>query len=160
MFSNLCIVRMAGCLISMLRVLRLKAALKSTVSSPEFVRLNAFKDQAKVVLDEDVWVWMFLMARSVHAMMRILRLADQKTAAMDKLFYYIKQADQVAPLYLAQAEKYHKKLCDDVLSIISCTDDLASQNLDGAKDDKEEDGQLELENGDDEELIEEEEDEY
>ena len=125
---------MAGHLISMLRVLRLRQALQSTVTSPEFVQLNAFKDLAKVILDEDVWVWMFLLARAVYPMMRILRLADQKTAAMDKLYYYIKQADRVAPLYLPQAETYRNKLSDDVVSVMTATDDLASWDLIAAED--------------------------
>ena len=133
---------MAGHLIAMLHVLRLKQPLQNTVTSPEFVRLKAFKDLAKVILDEDVWVWLFLQARAVYAMMRILRLADQKTAAMDKLYYYIKQADRVAPLYLAQAETYHKKLSDDVASIIKCTDDLASQTLDDEEDDDDDDNDM------------------
>ena len=76
-------------------------------------------------------------------MMRILRLADQKTAAMDKLFYYIKQADRIAPLYLAQAETYHNKLTINVLSVMSSTDDLASQMLDN--DDEEEEMEPEVE---------------
>ena len=134
---------MAGFLICMLRVLRLKKPLQSTVTSPEFAQLNAFQDLAKVIMDEDMWVWLFLMTRGVYAMMRILRLADQKTAAMDKLFYYIKQADRIAPLYLAQAETYHNKLSIDVLSVMSSTDDLASQILDN--DDEEEEMEPEVE---------------
>lgn len=140
----------------MLRVLRLKNALQSTVTSPEFVRLNAFKDLAHVILDEDVWVWMYLLARSVYAMMRILRLADQKTAAMDKLYYYIKQADRVAPLYLAQAETYYNKLSDDVVAIMTCTDDLASQNLDGGQDHIDGVDLTEQNDGDDDESVREE----
>lgn len=134
--KNLVTNSMAGILISMLRVLRLKKPLQSTVTSPEFTQLNAFRDLAKAILDEDMWVWLFLMTRGVYAMMRILRLADQKTAAMDKLLFYIKQADRVAPMYLAQAETYYRKLTIDVLSVMCTTDDLASQNLD--KDDDEE----------------------
>jgi hypothetical protein len=134
---------MAGFLICMLRVLRLKKPLQSTVTSPEFAQLNAFGDLAKVIMDEDMWVWLFLMTRGVYAMMRILRLADQKTAAMDKLFFYIKQADRVAPLYLAQAETYRNKLTINVLSVMSSTDDLASQMLDN--DDEEEEMELEAE---------------
>ena len=144
---------MAGHLIAMLRVLRLRQALQSTVTSPEFVQLNAFKDLAKVILDEDVWVWMFLLARGVYAMMRILHLADQKTAAMDKLYYYIKQSDRVAPLYLAQAETYRDKLNFDVVYVMTTTDDLASQELDAEDlDEFDDDNVEESENEDDDNL--------
>ncbi len=152
-YFKMCNCSMAGHLISMLRVLRLKQALQSTVTSPEFVQLNAFKDLAKVILDPDVWVWMFLQARAVYAMMRILRLADQKTAAMDKLYYYIKQADRVAPYYLAQAELYRNKLSADVVSVITSTDDLASQDVDAEDDDE-----VEVANDDGEESEDEEDD--
>jgi len=64
-------------------------------------------------------------------------------AAMDKLFFYIKQADRVAPLYPAQAETYRNKLTINVLSVMSSTDDLASQMLDN--DDEEEEMELEAE---------------
>ena len=120
---------MAGNLIAMLRVLRLKNALQATVTSPEFTRLNAFGNLATVILNENVWVWMFLQCRGVYPMMRILRLADQKNPAMDKLYYYIKQANRVAPMCLQQAESYRNNLSQVVLSTITSTDDLPSENL-------------------------------
>jgi hypothetical protein len=36
--------------------------------------------------------------------MRVLCLADQKMPAMDKLYYYVMQTDQMLPKYLADAE--------------------------------------------------------
>jgi hypothetical protein len=78
-------------------------------------------------------------------------LADQKTAAMDKLYYYIKQADRVAPYYLAQAELYHNKLSADVVSVITSTDDLASQDVDAEDDDEVEVGNDDGEESEDEE---------
>ena len=38
-----------------------------------------------LILTESFWVYLFLMCRSIYAPMRVLRLADQKVSAMDKL---------------------------------------------------------------------------
>ena len=126
---------MAGILIAMLRVLRLKAPLQATVTSPEFKNLNLFVDLARVILNENVWVWMFMAARGVYAMMRILRLADQKPAAMGHLHYYIKQADRIAPVYLAHAEKHQAELSAETMATINETTDLASVELDNNEED-------------------------
>ena len=64
--------RMAGNLIAMLRVLRLKPPLQATVTSPEFKQLNMFVEIARIILNENVWVWLILTARGVYAMMQIL----------------------------------------------------------------------------------------
>ena len=125
---------MAGLLIAMLRVLQLKGPLQATVTSPEFKDLGMFVDLANVILSESVWIWLFLQCRGVYDMMRILRLADQKSAAMDKLHFYIKQADRIAPLYLAQAEKHRDALSVGLMSTIKSTNDLASVDLEDKQD--------------------------
>jgi len=44
--------------------------------------------------------------------MRILRLADKKEAAMDKLYYFVDQTDATLPKYLRMAEEDIKHLAD------------------------------------------------
>lgn len=78
-------------------------------------------------------------------------MADQKKAGMDKLYYYIKQADRVAPLYLAQAETYRNKLQDHVVAVMTSSDDLASHDI--VEDHNEEESEL-----DDDEISENQED--
>lgn len=130
---------MAGNLIAMLRVLRLKAALQATVTSPEFQALGAFLDLSRVIMTEDFWTLLFIMCRVVYPQMRILRLADQKVPAMDKLAYFIYQAERLTPKFLAEAEQHIPKLSEGIMEIIDSTDDLASEEVDGDEDDEEDD---------------------
>ena len=46
------------------------------------------------------------MCRALYAPMHVLRLADQKTPAMDKLYYYVLQADRMLLQYLKEAEEH------------------------------------------------------
>ncbi len=128
--------RMVGQLIAMLRVLRLKAALQATVTSPEFIALEAFVDIARVVMTEDFWTLLFLMCRAIYPQMRILRLADQKVPAMDKLAYFIYQADRLTPKFLMEAEQHIPLLSEGIMEIIDCNDDVASEDIDDKEDDK------------------------
>ena len=125
---------MAGQLIAMLRVLRLKAALQATVTSAEFVALGAFLDLTRVIMNEDFWTLLFIMCRAPYPQMRILRLADQKIPAMDKLAYFIYQADRLTPQYLSEAEVHIPKLSEGIMDIIDSTDDVASEALDESDD--------------------------
>ena len=45
------------------------------------------------------------MCRALYAPMRLLRLADQKSAAMDKLYYYVLQTDRMLAIYCKEAEE-------------------------------------------------------
>ena len=121
---------MAGQLLAMLRVLRLKSALEATVTSSEFRELGVFLDIARVILTEDFWVLLFLLCRAVYPQLRILRLADQKVPAMDKLGYFIAQSNQLTPQFLQKAEEHLDKLSVGISQIIESTDDVASEELD------------------------------
>jgi len=79
---------MAGYHISLLHLLRLKPALQATVTSPQFRALAAFGDLSRIVLNDEFWVYLFLMCHALYPQLRILRLADQKVAAMDKLLFF------------------------------------------------------------------------
>lgn len=131
---------MAGLLLAMLRVLCLKDALQATVTSAPFRQLDAFLDVARVVMNEDFWSLLFLLCRAVYPQLRILRLADQKVPAMDKLAYFITQADRLTPQFLAGAEQNVERLSEGIMEIIQDTTDIASEELDEEDDsDMEED---------------------
>ena len=97
---------MAGEHIALLRLLRLRNALKATVTSKEFVDLKVFKSASDIILCDDFWKYLFMMCRALYAPMRVLRLADQKSPAMDKLYFYVLQADAMLPKYLGDLDKH------------------------------------------------------
>ena len=54
------------------------------------------------ILQNNLWMYIFTMCRTLYAPMRILCLEDQKVAAMDKLYLYVLQDEHVLPKYLAE----------------------------------------------------------
>jgi hypothetical protein len=104
---------MGGELISLLRLLRLKDALRSTINSKEFLNLNNFKEECCVLNNDNFWMYLFLMCRVLYAPMRVLRLADQKTASMDKLYFYVLQTDRMLIKWLPDCEKKSTELLRD-----------------------------------------------
>ena len=111
---------MAGEHIALLRLLRLKTALRATITSKEFVDLRVFPKQTTILMSDDFWKYLFSMCRALYAPMRVLRLADQKTPAMDKLLYFVHQTDRMLPLWLADAEAREKDLLStEVLACMS-----------------------------------------
>ena len=66
-----------------------------------------------VLNDPKFWNWLFVMCRALYAPMRVLRLADQKTSAMDKLFYYVSQTDRILPKYFGDVEERSASLLSD-----------------------------------------------
>ena len=104
---------MAGEHIALLRLLRLKDALQSTITSPEFIHMNQFKSTAAVLMREEFWKYLFVMCRALYAPMRLLCLADQKIAAMDKVYYYVLQTDRMLPFWLDDAQKHAALLITD-----------------------------------------------
>ena len=105
--------RMGGELISLLRLLRLKDALRSTINSKEFLDLNNFKEDCCVLNNDNFWMYLFLMCRVLYAPMRVLRLADQQTASMDKLYFYVLQTDRMLMKWLPDCEKKSTELLRD-----------------------------------------------
>jgi hypothetical protein len=91
--------RMGGDLISLLRLLCLKDALRSTINSKEFLNLNNFKEECCVLNNDNFWMYLFLMCRVLYAPMRVLHLADQQTASRQTIFLRFanrSDVDQVA----------------------------------------------------------------
>ena len=101
--------RMAGEHIGLLHLLRLKNALRSTIMSKEWIDLRIFNSDCAILMNAEFWKLLFVMCRALYAPMRVLCLSDQKTPAMDKLYYYVLQTDRMLPKYLDDAEKLSKK---------------------------------------------------
>ena len=105
--------QMGGELISLLHLLRLKDALRSTINSKEFLDLNNFKEECCVLNNDNFWMYLFLMCRVLYAPMRVLRLADQQTASMDKLYFYVLQTDRILLKLLPDCKKKSTELLRD-----------------------------------------------
>ena len=128
--------RMAGHQIALLRVLRLKPVCQVVVTSSEFKELCIFQEIGRVLLCDTFWVYLFLMCRPLYPPMRVLRLADQKTAAMDKLHFFVCQANTIMPRYLAEAEHHATHLLTDgIKEVLADKTDLASVEVDNEEDD-------------------------
>ena len=116
--------RMAGELIGLLRLLRLRKILRATVTSKEFQDnwLKTFRRECLIIESNEFWKYLFTLCRALYAPMRILRLADQKIPAMDKLHYYVLQTDVLLQKYLKMAE-------DDSGRLLNADNTMASMSL-------------------------------
>ena len=112
---------MAGEHIALLRLLRLKDALKSTVTSSEFLELKDYKAATAIIGNDNFWKYLFLMCHALYAPMRVLCLADLKTPAMDKLYFYVLQADRMLLQYLKEAEEHVRKGAINKLTLNALT---------------------------------------
>jgi len=118
---------MGGELISLLRLLRFKDTLRSTINSKEFLDLNNFKEECYVLNNDSFWMYLFLMCHVLYAPMRVLRLADQQMASMDKLYFYILQTDRMLIKWLPDCEKKATELLRDTSLgqvMINCDADI------------------------------------
>ena len=114
-FDSSSVNRMAGKHISLLRLVRLLPPLRTTVTVSEFTALNLFRRLIWLIFHELLGKYLFVMGRVLYPPMRVLRLADMKTAIMDKLLFYVRQTSKLMPKYLAEAETVAKSfLTDDV----------------------------------------------
>ncbi len=77
---------MAGEQIALTCLLRLRDALKSTISSKEFMNLNNFKPETFVLNSDNFWLYLFMMCRAMYSPMCVLRLANQQVPDMEKLY--------------------------------------------------------------------------
>jgi len=96
---------MAGEHIALLRLLRLKDAIGATITSKEFLDLKVFKIQCAVLMTDNFWKYLYVMCHALYAPMRVLRLADQKIPAMDKLYYFVLQSDKMLCTWIEDAER-------------------------------------------------------
>ena len=133
--------RMAGHRIALLRVLRLKDALQATVTSTEFKELKVFTTISYVLLQDEFWQYLFVMCRALYAPMRLLRFADMKIPAMDKLYFYVLQSERMIERWIQVAEEKHSKLGDGLLEILRDTEDTASEVVDSDNEDSDDDSE-------------------
>lgn len=136
--------RMAGHQIALLRILRLKDAFQATVTSTEFKELKMFNPISYVLLQEEFWKYLFVMCRALYAPMRLLRLADQKIPAMDKLIFYVHQSERMIEKWIKVAEEKHNDLGAGLLDILKDTEDVASQVLESDVEDSDDDREEEV----------------
>ena len=130
--------RMAGELIALLRMLRLKDALRATIRSAEYLQNHArlFRRENIFLESDEFWKYIFTFCRALYSPMRILRLADKKEAAMDKLYYFVHQTDATLPKYLKIAEEDSSGLLemDQTLAILKTMSMTASDKYDNESD--------------------------
>ena len=79
---------MAGHQIDLLHILCLKGALQDTVNSSKFKELKVVKVIVYALMRDEIWRYLFVMCQDMYAPMRVIFLADHKTPAMEKLFYF------------------------------------------------------------------------
>jgi len=61
--------------------------------------------------------------------MRLLRLADQKIAAMDKVYYYVLQTDRMLPFWLKDAQKHAAYfITDEIVRVFEGGGDTVNAN--------------------------------
>ena len=119
-FIKIAETRMGGCSIGLLRLIRLRDALVATSLSPEFKKLNVWRDFCSLLQDDDLWELIFAVSRALYPAMRVLRLADCKVAGMEKLYYYVRMADKMMAKYVPDIESlYGKVATEDFLQILS-----------------------------------------
>ena len=89
---------------------------------------------------DDFWVYLFAMARSLYAPMRVLRLADQKTPSMGLLEYFVRQADRIIPKYLKEAEEVSKRFMTETMRTVmeSSVNSTSTANRDSSEGDSDE----------------------
>ncbi len=145
----------------------------ATISSKEFINLCVFNSVCQVLMNPDFWKWAFVMCHAFYAPMQVLRLADQKSPAMDKLNYYVLQTDRMLAMYCKDAEERGDALLTPMtIEAMDCStsaglsDDLGSEpDKDGESvdDDKDSDNsisvQLDTQNGNNDEISEDDDDE-
>ena len=83
-----CDVRMAGKIITLIRLLRLRHALVATLVLIGFRELNLCPQICTILQLDELLTVIFTFCRAMYAVMRALRLADMKVPAMDKVRVY------------------------------------------------------------------------
>ena len=115
--------QMAGEIIACLRLIRLKPTLQAVITLAEYLTLKRHRDLAMVLSKETVWDYLFAIACAFYPLMRIVHLADCCAPGMDKLKYYVLQADRVLKeqlpkidiAYAALASNYKAVMTDDTI---------------------------------------------
>ncbi len=85
---------------------RLRDILRATIASKEFkdIWAKSFWREVIVLENNEFRKYLSTLCHSLYVQMCILQLADQRISAMDKLYYYVCQTDQLLPKYVKIAE--------------------------------------------------------
>ncbi len=110
---------MAGEIIACLRLIRLKPTLQAVITLAEFLTLKQHRDLAMVLSKETVWDYLFAIARAFYPLMRIVHLADCQAPGMDKLKYYVLQADRVLKEQLPKIDIAYAALASNYKAIMT-----------------------------------------
>jgi hypothetical protein len=113
---------------------------------PEFIALRAFKEEISILQSKNFWNYLFSMCRALYAPMHLLRLADQKVAAMDKMHFYVCQTDANMSYYLAKAVTDSSRCTyDEMLRLINaCAQDMDDEAGNGDEKDVDDDDEESL----------------
>ena len=99
--------RMGGHIIALVRLMHLKPALMSTVTSAEYGKLKE-KMITNIIMDTKLWEHMLIVIRAIFPGLIILWLADSNKPAMDKLYYYVHRMD----LYVEKSQTLLDSISD------------------------------------------------
>ena len=97
---------MGGYIIAFLRLLGLQAAFDSTMAAPEFVSLKIDTRIVALLKNGTFWALLKTIVTSCFGMLRLLRLADTKAPAMDKLLFYVHQVDELTAKHSMTLEAF------------------------------------------------------
>ena len=86
---------MGGECLQLLRVFRLKDVLCDCITSKVFLELKEFQYIVPIIKSEAYWDFHFAVIQALYPLYRLLRLADMKDAAIDKVKYYVMQVDRL-----------------------------------------------------------------
>jgi hypothetical protein len=131
------------------------------VNHKEFLDLNNFKEECCVLNNDSFWMYLFLMCRVLYAPMRVLRLADQQTVSMDKLYFYVLQTDRMLIKWLPDCEKKATELlrdtslgqvminCDADIDLGSNKEEIFDNEDENYEESDDDDSELEIDDGED-----------
>ena len=87
--------RMASECLQYLRVYRLKDAVQMATRDRVFIGYKRFQFVTKLVNSEELWDTLFAIIQACYPIYRILHLTDMGVGGMDKICYFVRQADRM-----------------------------------------------------------------
>ena len=132
--------RMAGHWYSWHRTHRLRHALTSTLTSPEFKKLKVADNLSKFLQQDRLWEVYRVLLAVAEPILNILRLADSRQPGMDRLYFYIRMADRLLEKHSSRLDTLFQK---DGVTILQLSEVVKYPGKTGQKgksiDDEEED---------------------
>lgn len=110
--------RMAGYIIAMMRLVRLREPLINTVTSRQFIDMKVPKVLSRLIQSNLFWKHCMLIVKHLTTALCILRLADQKTPAMSELYEMCLVFDSG----MSNTRKVFNEISDSYLSMLPDAD--------------------------------------